>query len=513
MFMQSHRPLRKYPIHFKSFVAICTEIPIILIGMQVASHARDSAIISQGASPSTNSSGANPTKKTPPPAKILDQDTGQHPENNDMLLGDIQGLRPWMAQYGLTFTAVDINEVWGNPHGGTKQGAAYEGMTTLTLNWDPEKLTGIKNGLFNVSALQIRGRTFSNENLSSLAPISGIEARRSTRLWELWYQQGFWDDKLSVRIGKLSLDQEFNISDYGTLFLNASFGWPMISSVDTYSGGIAYPLSSPGIRFSFQPNKNWTNLFAVTDDNPNDVSFCNPSGAFTCDPQAKNLSGTQFNFRTGVFVINELQYHLNPESDDHPQNSGYPGSYRLGAYFDSAGFPDQRYNALKQPLANPSVEQSAYMRRTNWSVYAIADQMIWRSSADSIHSAGIFGRIQTAPGDRSPINVAGDAGIVYKGIFGNEHDSVGLGYGFGSFSDRARQYDRDYRYFNDPNWRVRGTEHHLEMTWQIQATPWLELKPDFQYIFNPGGGLQLNEGYHKRIQNEAIFGLRSTVNF
>lgn len=494
-----------------------TSLALILCN-QHAFGARSSALISHDASPSSNSSSANPTKKSAPPAKILDQDTGQHPEDDDMLLKDMWGVRPWLAQYGITFTAVDINEVWGNPYGGTKQGAAYEGMTTLTLNWDPEKVLGFKHGLFNISAMQIRGRQFTGENLSDLNNISGIEADRSTRLWEIWYQQGFWDDKFTVRIGKLALDQEFNISDYATLFMNSSFGWSMVSSVDTYSGGVDYPLAAPGIRFAFQPNENWANLFAITNDNPNDAPFCNPSGPFTCDPQSKHLSGTHFNFTTGVFIINELQYHLNPEPADDKGNkannkiNGYPGTYKLGAYFDSAGFRDQRYNAQGLLLAAPDTPQTKYMHDHSWSVYGIADQMIWRSQ-DKTHSVGLFGRIQTSPGDRSAVNLGGDAGVVYKGLFSRTDDSIGFGWGFGRVSDRARQYDRDYRRLNDSTWRTRKTEHHIEVAWQIQATPWWELKPDFQYIFNPGGGLNLEEGYHKRIQNEAVFGLRSTVNF
>lgn len=429
-----------------------------------------------------------------------------------MLLGDMLGFRPFIAKYGLTFTAVDVNEVWGNPYGGIKQGVAYTGLTTLTLNWDPEKTLGIHHGLFNISAFQMRGRAFTAENIGAYNSTSGWEGDRSTRLWELWYQQGFWNDKLSIRIGKISLDQEFNISDYATLFANSSFGWPMISSVNTYSGGIDYPNAAPAIRFSIKPNDHWTNLFAVANNNPNDVAFCNPSGPFTCDPYSKHQSGTHFNFSTGVFVTNEIQYHLNPGDEDDEHYTAYPGTYRLGAYFDSSKFPDQRYNKDRRPLADPSTPQTMFNHRSTWSIYGIFDQMIWRSPTNHKESAGIFGRLQVSPNDRSPINLAGDAGIVYKGVFGRENDSIGFGWGFARTGNKARKYDRDYRYYNDPYWYIRKTEHHIELAWQIQATPWLELKPDFQYVFRPGGGLNLEDS-HKRIQNAAIFGLRSTVNF
>lgn len=507
--------MKNYPVKKSCFLPTLSVLALSSVTFAGHVYARDSALISQGAAPSAGYSGATPVKKSPPPAVVLDKDSGQHPEDNDMLLEDMWGLRPWFASKGITFTLVDVNEVWGNPSGGLKKGAAYEGMTTMTLNYDPEKTLGIKNGLFNISALQIRGRAHSAENLGVLNPVSNAEADRATRLWELWYQQGFFDNKFDIRIGKLSLDQEFNITDYGVLFLNSSFGWPMIPSLNTYSGGVAYPLAAPAIRFRFQPDEHWTNLFAIADDNPNNSPFCNPSGPLTCDPQEHHRSGTRFNFKTGAFITEELQYHLNPQPDDAStakDDVGLPGTYRIGAYYDSAKFPDQRYNYQGGLLGDPNSEQKARMRRNNWSVYGIVDQMVWRPSAQSSESLGVFGRVQVTPNDRNPINFAADAGLVYKGLFGRDKDSFGIGWGLGRMGERARAYDRDYRRLSDENWRVRGTEHHLEVTWQVQATPWLQLQPNFQYMFKPGAGVVI-DGTHNRIADEAVFGLRTTANF
>ncbi len=59
---------------------------------------------------------------------------------------------------------------------------------------------------------------------------SGIEADRSTRLWELWYQQKMFDDKVDIKIGQQSLDQEFMVSQNANYFVNTMFGWPMLPS-------------------------------------------------------------------------------------------------------------------------------------------------------------------------------------------------------------------------------------------------------------------------------------------
>ena len=60
---------------------------------------------------------------------------------------------------------------------------------------------------------------------------------------------------------------------------------------------------------------------------------------------------------------------------------------------------------------------------------------------------------------------------------------------------------------------MRGSETFIEVTYQFQATGWWQVQPDFQYVFNPGGGIQNPNNPTQRVGNEAIFGLRSIVTF
>ncbi|WP_019092245.1 carbohydrate porin, partial [Komagataeibacter europaeus] len=181
------------------------------------------------------------------------------------LLGNMWGARPWLYKHGITFDIQEVDEVWGNGTGGTPStngdgqgsgtGPAYDGVTMPTLTIDTEKLFGLKGGLFNVSALQTRGRSISQDHLNNFNLISGFEADRSTRLFELWYQQSFLKGKLDVKIGQQDLDTEFLVSDYASLYLNANFGWPMAPSVNLYGGGPSWPLSSPAIRIRYRPSE------------------------------------------------------------------------------------------------------------------------------------------------------------------------------------------------------------------------------------------------------------------
>ena len=53
----------------------------------------------------------------------------------------------------------------------------------------------------------------------------------------------------------------------------------------------------------------------------------------------------------------------------------------------------------------------------------------------------------------------------------------------------------------------------LELTYRVQLTGWWQLQPDFQYIFNPGGGVLNPNAPGRRIGDAAVLGLRTAVTF
>jgi porin len=59
---------------------------------------------------------------------------------------------------------------------------------------------------------------------------------------------------------------------------------------------------------------------------------------------------------------------------------------------------------------------------------------------------------------------------------------------------------------------VRSSETFLEVTYQYAVAPWLMLQPDFQYVFNPGGGIANTAGTAK-VSDEAVLGVRTNIPF
>ncbi|WP_250265655.1 carbohydrate porin [Rhodovastum atsumiense] len=433
--------------------------------------------------------------------------TGAEPEKGfwerEHMLGDLGGLRSRLEDAGVTLTLQETSEVLGNVSGGFRQGAVYEGATLMGVQVDTGKAFGLPGGTFNASAYQIHGRGLSSNNIGNINTVSGIEATRATRLFELWYEQALFDDRVSVRVGQQAADQEFQVSQYGGLFINASFGWPTLAAVDLPSGGPAYPLATPGVRLKVKPREDLAVLLGVYSGDPAPVGE-NP------DPQVRNPSGTSFTLNRGVFVIGEVQYSINGGEDA----TGLPGTYKVGGWYNSNQFSDQRYANDGLLLADPSSSGVALGRTNNWSLYAVADQMVWRKPGTKDQGIGVFGRITGTTNDRNPVNFFMNVGVTWKGaIPAREDDTIGLGIGYAHIGAKARRYDRDVTYFTDASYPIRNSETVLELTYQAQVTPWLIVQPDFQYVFRPAGGVPDPLDPTKRIGDAAIFGLRSTITF
>ena len=424
------------------------------------------------------------------------------------LLGGLYGIRPFLAGYGVSLGLQETAEVFGNGTGGIRRGAAYNGLTIMSLGLDTSTALGWEGGTFNVSAFQIHGRNLSADNLLTLQTASGIEAQRSTRLWELWFQQSFLGGKLDVKVGQQSLDQEFILSQGSSAFINTAAGWPLVPSVNLYAGGPAYPLSSLGIRLRSQPLTNFTMLAGVFDDNP-------PGGPFFDDSPLRGASksGTKFSLKTGALAIGEVQYAVNAPAEGQATGPGLPGTYKLGFWYDTGKFFDQRFDTERTLFADPASNGTRRTRRHNFSVYAVADQVVWRPAQDGPRSLSVFARVMGGPGDRNLASLALNAGVVLKApLPGRDNDSLGVQYGFAKIGPSAIRFDEDVNRLRGP-YPIRSSESFVELTYQYQVAPWWTLQPSFQYVFTPGGGIQNPLQPARRVDNSATFGLRTNFVF
>ncbi len=115
------------------------------------------------------------------------------------------------------------------------------------------------------------------------------------------------------------------------------------------------------------------------------------------------------------------------------------------------------------------------MRRGNWGVYVLADQIVYRESGpEGQRVLGVGGSLVFAPLqsiNTIPLFVSG--ALVYRGLLRSRpKDITGFAAYVGAFS-------RDL-----PGQNV---ETVLELTHTMPLTPWLTVQPDIQYVINPSG--------------------------
>jgi carbohydrate-selective porin OprB len=104
----------------------------------------------------------------------------------------------------------------------------------------------------------------------------------------MWFEQSLFNEKLSIRFGKLAADTEFMFADSAGAFIASTFGWTTLSSDNLPFGGPIYPFASPGVRVSVKPNDRLTLMTAVYDDDP--IGPC----AEDLDPGQCNKHGLEF---------------------------------------------------------------------------------------------------------------------------------------------------------------------------------------------------------------------------
>ncbi|MGH7094068.1 MAG: carbohydrate porin, partial [Stellaceae bacterium] len=152
--------------------------------------------------------------------------------------------------------------------------------------------------------------------------------------------------------------------------------------------------------------------------------------------------------------------------------------------------------------------------RGNYSIYAVADQMVWQDSDDPGHNLSLFARVMGTPEtNRNLVDFNLNAGLNVHGLVpGRDDDTFGLAMGFAKVSPTLAGLDRDTQYYTGSYTPARNSETFIEATYQYAVTPWLQLQPDNQYVFNPGGGIA-NPSGTSRVADELVLGMRTNITF
>jgi porin len=432
--------------------------------------------------------------------KPADPDTGESTVEESTL-----GLLPNpYEKYGIKFAATYIGETLGNVSGGLKQGAIYEGRLNLAFDADLQKLAGLQQLSFHANMFQIHGDGLSRSNLQNFLVVSGVEALPSTRLYEIWFEQKWGKETVSLKAGQLAADSEFFNTKYTDVLTNASMGWPAIASVDLPSGGPSPPLAALGARLRVNLTDNLTALGAVFDGDA--------AGPGLNDPQQRDRYGINFRINDPPLILGEIQYAWNSKKGD----PNLAGTFKVGGWRHLGDFNDQRFTQQGVSLANPISGGAPAILSGNFGVYSVIEQKLLRVANGDDRGVGIFARISSSPSDRNLIDLYADGGVEFIGLSDRRpNDKFGLAIGYAHVSSRARALDSDFQQFVGASWPTRSFEALATAVYQYEVRPGWTLQPNFQYFVHPGGGATnpLGPNPGRPLKDAAVLGLRTVLKF
>jgi porin len=437
-------------------------------------------------------------------------------------LTDTGGLRSRLERQGLSFTFSYYGDAFDNPVGGVKQGPGYDGRFGIITEGDLEKLAGWSGAKFHASIHGIFGTQFSATNLDNLMLVSGVEAPPTIRLFNLWVEQDLTKG-VSLRVGQFTAAQEFIVSRNADLFLNSTFGWPMLNTQDLPSGGPNYPEAALGARLQVAFTDQLILRTAIFDGDP--------AGSGSNNPLVSDKYGVAFRLRDPPFVIAEMVYgyggaqlsvaqqNPNQEGDGRlaavdqagprlaASPAALPGVVKVGAWYNAGPFPLQDFTQ-----GGPMPPQ----RPGDAAVYGLFEQTLWRVPSSPNRALGFFVRGVAAPSDRSEVDRYADAGFAFRGpLTSRPEDIVGIAFAYGRISPDAAANDRALAALTGAPMPIRDYEAAIELTYRWKLAESFFIQPDLQYVFHPGANIAnpANPASGSAIPNALVLGLRTALQF
>jgi len=305
-------------------------------------------------------------------------------DNDDVLswpgiTGNWGGQRDAMEEKGLTIEAVYAGEFarnfTANPVTATgEKKTVYHTNMDLVLELDTEKAGLWPGGTLHLYGL---GNTGGNPTTytGDLQGYSNIEAPNQYIVYEAWYQQEFGDGMVSILAGLHDLNSEFYVSEYGSLFLNSSFGIG-----PEMTGNVAasiFPKAGLGARLRIAPLEHFYVQGAVYDGDPATRGF-------------KAGEGKMYIGEAGVTF-------------------GESNAYKFGYW---------------QHTASLTFGAQTFSKDYGW--YAVADQQLMQF--DNGGALGVFAQYGSSPKARNAIYTYIGAGLHVHGLIpGRGEDDLGIG--------------------------------------------------------------------------------------
>jgi porin len=388
--------------------------------------------------------------------------------DRDHLFGDWGGVRPRLEQHGVGLELLYTAEYFSNERGGIKRGGAYRADMSLSVEVDTGAAGWWENGEFFLHVQGQHGDGITEDYVGDFQVLSNIDADDYFQISEIWYKHFFLDRRLSLKIGKIESNADFAFVDYGGEFINSSAGF------------------SPTIPLVTYPDQDWGLVVGVEPV----AWFSMNVGLFQGDPDGGRSLGATRDHLRGPMVMIEPAFHY--------EIKGRAGHLRLGSWwngseFDRLGLSEEeptlfdqladelaRFEQLAEgrtQLGRIEPEPEPRTRDEAYGFYVTWDQELYREKnggEQSDQGLGVFAQYGWSDDRVMEASQYFGLGFQWTGpVRGRDADVLGLGVFHVELSDEA-----DFE---------KANETVVELFYRAQIAPWFSIKPDAQYIANPGG--------------------------
>lgn len=393
------------------------------------------------------------------------------------LLGDWNGKRTELAQQGIKFEANLLTDTAYLADGGRNEGAdpLTSAQLWLGTQLDMEKLAGWDGVTVRAVATARQGQSTSVRDLqgdaAQWANVQGTFGRgnQDSRLTELSIEKNYKEQGLSIKAGRLGLGMDFNVMacDFAsTAFCAAQMGkWQGNIWMNT-------PVAQWGARVKQQLNPDVTVQVGVYEFNPDNGNGVKEGQGWSLDTDNAD----------GVTIPAEVIW--TPKS----LVNGLPGSYRVGGMYNTA---DDVAN--QKDVATGEGENRTF---AGW--LAVEQQLTSTGNGrQGLHS---FANFTWHDRDTNKVDNSQQLGLKYIGLMDSQpNDILGLAVNRVHVNDRFAEgslakvdYDA-------------SAEYNIELNYSYNATKWLMLRPNLQYVINPGSS--------NKVDNALVLGLTTRVIF
>jgi len=416
---------------------------------------------------------------TPLPAAVVQPEAPDYSAN---LFGNVGGIRSALDKAGVTYTLLYVNQAATNVRGGVRNDLAYADMFWLSGSADIEKLVGIKGASFHISFTKRGGQDLrATAGLNANLLVNEVFGQGNIyRFNHAYWQQSLFDDRLNVKVGRIS--GSFDFFPFACSFQNLTF----CAAIPAYVTPNWTPF--PGYTYGIVPRVNVAkNLYIQGGLYQIDSRYNQPDRAFALGPIFRG-EGSRKNIEAGW----------------SPAIGGQAGHYRVGLFFDNVGGRDVARDVNGNDAA--ITQRPLLTHKSQFGYYIMADQDVWHDPSRPDRRLTIFANLVQADRHVARLRQIAEMGAFWQGpLIARPQDEIGVAIGRVKTNEALTDADAALRRLGVSTRAARRYEYPAEFFYSLHPVPSIIVQPNVQYIVNPGGRTDNRD--------EMVLGLKTVIIF